>query len=143
MKYSVIILLLFFIFSGCQNVDQPEKPKDLIPKDKMVDILIETYLSNAARSVDNRSITTNGIKMDSMIYKNFGIDSLQFARSNTFYAADINAYMDIFKQVESRLDVMQKKMDSLWERDRDIRDSINKNLKEDPINIEPAKDSLI
>lgn len=143
MKYSIILMIFFFAISACQNISQPEKPKDLIPKDKMVDILIDTYLANAARSLDNKTIIANGVKMDSMIYKKFGIDSLQFARSNAFYAADVNSYMDIFKKVETRLDVKQKKMDSLWERKRDIRDSINKKEGILEREVEPAKDSLI
>lgn len=143
MKHSAILFIFFLIFFGCQNVDQPEKPKNLIPKDKMVDILTETYLANAARSVDNKSIIEKGIKMDSLIYRNFGVDSLQFAKSNAFYAADVNTYMSIFQEVETRLDVMRKKMDSLWERERDIKDSINKKLEEGQRNIEPVKDSLI
>ncbi len=143
MKHSLILFLFVFSFFGCQNVDQPEKPKNLIPKDKMVDILMETYLANAARSVDNKSIITKGIKLDSMIYRNFGIDSLQFVKSNDFYAADVNTYMTIVKEVETRLDVMQKRMDSLWEKERDVRDSINKKLKEEKGIEALAKDSLI
>ncbi len=126
MKHSAILFILVLFFFGCQNVDQPEKPKNLISKDKMVDILTESYLANAARSVDNKSIIVKGIKMDSLIYRNFGVDSLQFAKSNAFYAANVNTYMSILQEVETRLDVMQKKMDSLWERERNIKDSINK-----------------
>ncbi|MGO3181655.1 MAG: DUF4296 domain-containing protein [Aequorivita sp.] len=143
MKYSVILFIFILSFFGCQNVNQPEKPKNLIPKDKMIDILTETYLANAARSVDNKSITTKGIKMDSLIYRNFGVDSLQFAKSNEFYAADINIYMDIFQEVKTRLDVMEKKMDSLWEKERRNRDSISEKSKEDRREIEPVTDSLL
>lgn len=143
MKQSALLLILVLSFFGCQNVEQPERPENLIPKDKMVDILMETYLLNAARSVDNKSIITKGIKMDSLIYRNFGVDSLQFAKSNAFYATDVNTYMSIFQEVETRLDVMRKKMDSLWERERDIKDSIRKKSKENQKNIEPITDSLI
>lgn len=143
MKHFAILLMFILCFLGCQNVQQPEKPKNLISKDKMVDILVETYLANAARSVDNKSIIDKGIKMDSLIYRNFEIDSLQFAKSNEFYAADVNTYMSIFQKVETRLDVMQKKMDSLWESERRIKDSISKKLNGDKEPIEPVKDSLI
>lgn len=142
MKDLPILLILLLSFFGCQNVDQPEKPENLISKDKMVDILTETYLANASRSVDNKSIIRKGIMMDDLIYKNFGVDSLQFAKSNAFYAADVNTYMSIFQEVETRLDVKRKRMDSLWERERRIRDSIGKKVDIDR-NIEPVKDSLI
>jgi|SRR5690606_7137339 len=140
MKYWTIILFFSLGFFGCQDVKQPEKPKDLIAKDKMVDLLTEAYLANSARSVDNKSIIAKGIKMDSLIYKNFGVDSLQFAKSNEFYAADINAYMEIFKKVEARLTAMQKNMDSIREMEQSRKDSIGKKASQP---IEPKKDSLI
>ncbi|HET8803703.1 MAG TPA: DUF4296 domain-containing protein [Aequorivita sp.] len=140
MKYWTIILFFSLGFFGCQDVKKPEKPKDLIGKDKMVDMLTEAYLANSARSVDNKSIISKGIKMDSLIYKNFGVDSLQFAKSNEFYAADIDAYMEIFQKVEARLTGMQKEMDSIREMEKKRKDSISKKASQP---IEPKKDSLI
>ena len=125
MKAIVLFFMISFLFSSCQNVRQPEKPKNLISKDKMVDILTETYLSNAARSVNNRAITDKGIKMDSLIYKNFNIDSLQFFKSNAYYASDVNGYMEIIQKVEAKLTGMQQKMDSISETDRARKDSIS------------------
>jgi galactokinase/mevalonate kinase-like predicted kinase len=143
MKYSIIFTIIVLSFFGCQDVSRPEKPKDLIAKDKMVDILTETYLANAARSVDIQAIISKGIKMDSIIYKNFGIDSLQFAKSNAFYASEVNAYREIVQEVEARLTGMQKKMDSIWEMDQRRKDSINEKLKKGKANAEAVKDSLI
>ncbi|AFL81054.1 hypothetical protein Aeqsu_1569 [Aequorivita sublithincola DSM 14238] len=143
MKQSIIFILFALVLFGCQDVNYPEKPKNLIAKDKMVDILTETYLDNAARSVDNNSIITKGIKMDSMVYKNFGIDSLQFVQSNSFYAADVNTYMEIVQEVEARLTKMGKDMDSIWEMKRDRKDSVNDLLKRPIKTPDPVKDSLI
>jgi len=142
MKYLII---LFFIlgFFGCQDVKQPEKPQNLIPKNKMVDMLTEAYLANAARSVDNKSIISNGIIMDSLVYKNFGVDSLQFAKSNEFYAADVNTYIEILNKVEARLIGMQTKLDSMRQIERSRKDSINKESEVKKPNPEPVKDSLI
>lgn len=143
MKQSILCIIFALGFFGCQDVNQPEKPKNLIAKDKMIDILMETYMDNAARSIDNKSIMENGIKMDSMVYKNFGIDSLQFAKSNAYYAADVNAYMEIVQEVEARLNGMQKNMDSIWEKEWSQRDSIKQKLRENKANTELVKDSLI
>ena len=143
MKQSIVFIILALSLFGCQEVNQPEKPKNLIAKDKMIDILTETYMDNAARSVDKRSIISKGIKMDSMVYKNFGIDSLQFAKSNAFYAADVNTYMEIVREVETRLTAMQQKMDSIWEKEWVRKDSIKRILKENKTDTEPIKDSLI
>ncbi len=143
MKNWIIILLFFLAFLGCQDVKQPEKPKNLIAKDKMIDMLTEAYLANAARSVDNKSIISKGIKMDSLVYKNFGVDSLQFAKSNEFYASDVNIYMEIFQKVEARLTRMQKEMDSIRDNEKSIKDSITKNNEDKKPNALPVKDSLI
>ena len=143
MKQLIIFIVVVLSFFSCQHVIHPEKPENLIPKDKMIDILTETYLDNAARSVDNKSIIAKGIKMDSMVYKNFGIDSLQFAKSNAFYAADINTYMEMFQKVESRLNAMQEKMDSIRKADKNRKDSIGKRKFEEKVSTKPVRDSLI
>ncbi|MEM0517975.1 MULTISPECIES: DUF4296 domain-containing protein [Aequorivita] len=124
-------------------MEQPKKPKNLISKDKMIDILTESYLANAARSVNNQTIIDKGVILDSIIYNNFGVDSLQFAKSNAYYAADVNSYMEIFQKVETRLKQMQHKLDSIREMERDLNDSVGKKKFEKIIEDEPLKDSLI
>ena len=124
MKYWAI-LLIALSFGACQNVKQPEKPKNLIGKDKMITILTEAYLANAARSVDNKSIMEQGIKMDSLFYTKFEVDSLQFARSNAFYASDVNLYITMFQEVEARLGEMVKHLDSIQKSKTQSKDSIS------------------
>lgn len=140
-RYWLLLILLGGIM-GCQNVHQPRKPKNLISKDKMADILTQAYLANAARSVDNKSITERGIEMDSLIYIRFGVDSLQFARSNAYYSANVNAYIEIFQNVEKRLVIVEKTLDSLREIQRK-KDSIQGIIPEEREVVEPVKDSLI
>lgn len=142
MKHSIYLVLLALIFCGCQDVDYPEKPKNLIAKDKMVDILTETYLGNAARSIDNKSIIEQGIQLDAMLYKNFDIDSLQFAESNAYYANDKNTYMEIMQRVEVRLTHRQQQLDSIREMNLNRR-SIQDSIKPESITEEPVKDSLL
>ncbi len=104
MRYFNFIVIIVFSFISCQDVKGPEKPDNLIAKDKMVDILTEAYLANAARSVDNKSIISKGIVIDTIVYKNFGIDSLQFVKSNEYYAADVNIYIEIFSKSGSKIE---------------------------------------
>ncbi|QAA82346.1 DUF4296 domain-containing protein [Aequorivita sp. H23M31] len=112
MKYLVIFLFLVGL-AACQNVKYPEKPKDLIGKEKMAEILAEAYLANAGRSIDNKTMLKEGVNMDSHFYTKFGVDSLQFARSNDYYAADVNAYISIFQNVEAKLQKIEKHLDSI------------------------------
>ena len=107
-----LIAISFVLFTACQHVERPEMPEDLISKDLMVDILTDVYISNAAKSVNNKVIRQKGIKLDSIIYRKYGIDSLQFVESHAWYNADLDTYNEIFKEIEQRLEVMKKKVDS-------------------------------
>ncbi len=143
MKHWILIFVLILSILGCQNVERPEKPKNLISKEKMVDVLTEAYLANAARSVNNQAIIDKGIKVDSLIFKKFEVDSVQFAKSNDYYAADINLYLDIFQKVEARLVAMEKKLDSIRDLDRKRKDSVESQQNKERTIAEPIRDSLI
>lgn len=131
MRGYFILISVIMILAGCQSVQSPPKPDDLIPKDKMIDILEEAYLANAARGVENKSILEKGIRLDSLIYDRNGIDSLQFARSNAYYSANLNVYSEIFRELETRLSLMQKELDSVFYSEKPQQDS--KALKKDSI----------
>jgi hypothetical protein len=109
----VLIFISLLFLTACQSVEKPEKPQDLIPKDLMVDILTDAYISNAAKSVNNKVIRQKGIKLDSLIYKKYDIDSLQFVKSHAWYNADLDIYSEIFTEIEQRLEAMKKKVDSI------------------------------
>lgn len=113
MNYWNFIMILFFF--GCQNLQKPEKPKDLIPEDTMISILTEAYLANASQSVRNQAIFAESIDLDSIIYTKFNIDSIQFKKSNDYYSFDFNTYLDMLKKVENNLMQYEKRIDSLRE----------------------------
>lgn len=123
MRNLWILFLLVMLF-GCQNVKTPQKPENLIPKDKMVDVLEQAYLANAARGVENKAILEKGIYLDSLIYQKNNIDSLQFAKSNAYYASNLNQYSEIFRELEKRLDLAQKDLDSLLYSDKSQKESV-------------------
>lgn len=79
----------------------------------MVSLLVDAYLGNAARSNNNRVLREEGIQIDSVLYAKYGIDSLQMASSTAYYAAEINSYLLILDQVEDRLSLLKKELDSL------------------------------
>jgi len=106
-------VIVSVVFWSCQHVERPVKPDDLIPKEKMVLIMTDVYLGNAARSVNNKVIRQNALKLDSMIYKKYGIDSMQFVRSNTYYTSRLDDYNEIFTGVEKQLTNYKQTYDSL------------------------------
>jgi len=128
MKQFFLLAIVFMVL-GCQNVKYPEKPENLIPKEKMIDVLTEVYLSNASRTYNLRVLRDSGYKLDSMLYKKFDIDSLQFAKSHAYYANDLDEYVAMFEKVKSKLEVVKIKTDTLkarYEERRRIKDSITR-----------------
>lgn len=128
------ISLLLFVFGlcfSCNKVEKPEKPDNLIAKDKMVDILFDVFVFNAAKGMDKRILENNNVTPDVFIFEKYQIDSLQFVKSNEFYAYDIKAYEEMINKVEAKIsakkEVFQKEIDA--EEDRRLKrlDSI-KNL---------------
>jgi hypothetical protein len=108
-----LLLIISLLALGCQSVEKPEMPEDLIAREVMIDILTDAYLSNAAKSVNNKIIRQRGIKLDSFIYKKYQIDSVQFVRSHAWYNSDLSTYEGMFVEMESRLAKMAKELDSL------------------------------
>lgn len=137
-RYKVLIFLVL-ILASCQDLDRTEKPKDLIPEDKMVDVLTELSLLNAARNFNKFKLEKTGIEPESYIYEKFGIDSLQFERSNAWYSEQYTVYEGIYDSVKVRVQLMKTRLDSIMERERKIEDSIKLAQKD---SLKQLRDSL-
>lgn len=132
-------LLCLLTAAACQEINRPEKPDNLIPKDKMADILYDITLLNAAKSYSPKMIAESNIDYREYVYKKHGIDSLQLAKSSSWYSHRIDTYLAIYNQVEERL-IEQKRIwkDSL-DREKAVLDSLAKIRRETKPN---TKDSL-
>ncbi len=113
-KYRrVFFILALIVINSCQDVKMPERPENLIPEDKIVKIYTDAYINNAARNINNKLLIESGVKLDSILYKKYKIDSLQFAKSNAYYSSDLSNFAKIFARVDTRLKSLQLKADSL------------------------------
>ncbi|WP_165499013.1 DUF4296 domain-containing protein [Gramella sp. KN1008] len=101
-----------------------EKPDDLIPEDKMIEVLTELSLLHAARNYNRSKLEETGIRPEEYIYEKFNIDSLQFERSNNFYAEQYTDYERIYDSVKVRIQRMKTRLDSLREVEVKREDSI-------------------
>jgi len=138
-KYGVaLVVLLMSLFSSCQEVKKPERPENLISKENMVSILSDLYIGNASRNVNNNLMRQKDIQLDSLIYSKYGIDSLQFAKSNAFYSTNLKTYGTILTKVQERLQVLKIEKDSLYKLAKK-EDSINNKIKPKEIKIKPKK----
>ncbi|HET8753626.1 MAG TPA: DUF4296 domain-containing protein [Salinimicrobium sp.] len=126
MKILPAILVIFFLLISCQDIKRTEKPEDLIPKEKMVDIITELYLLNGARTYNKKMLEEKGIDPDEYIRNKYDIDSLQLVRSNNYYAENYEEYEAIYLKVKEKMDSLQTYYDTLRIEIERRRDSIRK-----------------
>lgn len=121
---TLILLLVLVWFSACQDIQKQEKPKELIPEDKMVEVLIDVHLFNAAKNVNRLPLQQTGMTPHQFIYEKHNIDSLQFEKSNAYYGTQINTYERIHNRVKDYLTHKKTEIDSLIAREKRKQDSI-------------------
>jgi hypothetical protein len=93
MSKKWLLFGLIIMSFGC-NSNSVEKPKNLIEKDKMVAILYDISLLEAIKTQNINGGITSEMGFD-YIYKKYKIDSVQFSKSNKYYASDIDEYKKI------------------------------------------------
>lgn len=109
---------------GCNGGNRPEKPKDLIAKDKMSDIMYDLYILNAAKGVNRKLLELNGIMPSEYVYEKYGIDSLQFAKSNAYYAYDTEVYTGIIDKMKATLEKDKELYEKLTKEEQKVEDSL-------------------
>ena len=112
MKRIVILLTIVTILASCKD-EIVKKPDRLIEKPVMIDIMYDLSLLNAIKYQNSASLDTFKINPNTYIYKKYKIDSLQFVKSNSYYASDYKEYSDIIEQVNKRLTQNKADLDSL------------------------------
>ena len=104
---------------SCTSNTIYEKPKDLIPKDSMIDLLTDMYLASAATNNRNSLINKEANYM-MLVYKKYQIDTTRFYSSNNYYTSLIDEYAEILGAVKKRIDSLDKK----YRKERSVIDSI-------------------
>ena len=130
LKKIILLLSLTATFVACQDIEKSEKPENLIPEDKMVDIITEISLLQSARNFSKRIFESTGIQGQEYIFKKYNIDSLQFKRSNDYYADNYEIYQRIYDSVKQGFERMKVKLDTLQLQEKRINDSIAKARKD-------------
>jgi hypothetical protein len=101
MKKSVVLVYLLFLIIGCHS-NTIEKPNNLIDKDKMTDILYDMSLLEAIKTQNINGGISNK-SANEYIYKKYKIDSIQFIKSNKYYASNLEEYKKMFEKIKERL----------------------------------------
>lgn len=142
--YGTIVLFV----ASCYKYNEPEKPKNLISKDKMVNILIDLKLINSGSSKDKRTMKNVGVDQE-YIFSKYNIDSLQFALSNAYYAFHVEEYEAIYSKAKDSLEGLNTfyqdlldKEEALKKKKKDSIAAVKKARKDSISKAKKVKDSL-
>ncbi|PZD77737.1 DUF4296 domain-containing protein [Mesonia sp. K7] len=128
MKKFVYLGLLLIL--SCQDVKKAKKPDNLIPEDKMVEVLVDMHKLDALISVNRVAYDLRNVESHELIYQKHQIDSLQFEQSSDYYSEDFNTNERIFQQVKDRLEAEKKVVDSLQEIEQTKKQTIKEENRE-------------
>lgn len=125
-RYALLVMLLCM---ACEE-NLVEKPEDLIAKDKMISILYDIAVLNAAREINSDVMLEYEIEPTAFVLKQYGVDSVQFSNSDLYYASVPKDYDAIYAAVKERLDKEKERLDEIRKQQGDsarqrtiIRDS--------------------
>ncbi|NNC62079.1 MAG: DUF4296 domain-containing protein [Eudoraea sp.] len=131
MKIRVLAFMALIILSSCAE-EVVEKPENLIPKEKMTSLLYDLAILNSAKGTNKAILEIHFDNPTTFLFDQYGVDSLQFVKSDIYYASKPLVYESIYKEVAARLEAekeqveenRKKRNDSLVKRSRIIKDSV-------------------
>lgn len=107
MKRLLFFLSCFILLISCKNTTV-EKPDNLIDEDKMVEILYDVSILEAIKVTNPKSLEIRKINSNKYIYQKYKIDSLQFVKSDLYYASDVTNYEKMYKKVIEKVENIRK-----------------------------------
>ena len=142
-KIAGILSFVLFLVS-CQDVNRMPKPDNLIPEEKMVEVLTELSLLHGARSYNKSQMEEKGINPYPYLSEKFDIDSVQLVVSNEYYAQHYKQYKGIYDRVKENLESLVEEYDSIREMEQKKRDSLRERTRGDSL-LPPAvrNDSIV
>lgn len=148
LKRFILLFLMLLMVAACNRFGGPDKPENLISKEKMVSILIDSRLLTTGNTDTKRTMKDSNVVMNTYIFKKHNIDSLQFALSNSYYAFHIDEYEEIYERAIDSLERLGLKLKDVqaqeWkEQTKREEDSLKQIAKiKDTLNLLKVKDSL-
>ncbi len=138
---KIVPFLAILTFLGCKD-DLVKKPKHLIERAQMVNIMYDLSLLEAVKYQNPAVLDSNQIRPKQFIYKKYKIDSLQLAQNNLYYASDYKAYKIMFDEVVKRVELNKKKAKAKIKQEEKKNKIRLAKLKKKKQQVVKAKDSL-
>ena len=109
MRNVFLVFICLFSFISCQE-KMINKPDNLIKEEQMVNIIYDLAILEAARTQPTlKEGAAVNINPTEFVYKKYKVDSVQFAKSDQYYATDFEVYKRIYDNVNKRI---QSKIDT-------------------------------
>jgi len=118
MQKLIVLCCVLFVCTSCYKFNAPEKPDNLISKDKMTYILLDLKLINAVTGRDKKVLDSAKVYPEGYVYKKYKIDSIQFAKSNAYYTYYMEDYTEIYAKVKDSLLKLKAHYDAILEQER-------------------------
>ncbi|TPD68408.1 DUF4296 domain-containing protein [Flavobacterium microcysteis] len=123
-KYFLLLVLLSM--ASCQQ-KAIEEPANLIPRDKMKQIIYDLSLLQGIKGVSPAALDSNGINPATYVYKKYKIDSLQFAKSDQYYAVEnIKEYAKMYEDISKLVGEEKMRIDSQLSKEADTTKTIER-----------------
>lgn len=106
MRGLMILFLIIITFLACESKVDYQKPEKFIPKEQMIELLLDMHMAVGSSNLQNLKLEKNRNYM-SLVYEKYGVDSTQFKLNNIYYTSNIDEYEEIFEAVEQRLDKLK------------------------------------
>lgn len=110
---KIVFIVMALVIVSCDRTEKPPVPDNLISKDKMVEVLYDVYILNAAKGSTKSVLEKNGIFPEDFVFEKHNIDSLQFAKSNEYYGFYVEEYESILSRLEQKVSTNREKYQSL------------------------------
>ena len=120
MKKTITFFTIILLLSSCGN-GVVDKPDNLIDKDIMIEIFYDLSIIEASKNF-SYGHANQAFEANNFIFKKYKIDSLQFAKSNQYYASDAQKYKKMFEAVN----------DKLTEKDSELAKTLLKKIENNP-----------
>ena len=109
MKQFVYIFLISVFTLSCTSNTIYKKPENLIPRDEMVEILVDMQLALGAKSIKNID-GNKSVEYMHLVYEKHKIDSARFAESNFYYMTNIDEFNKVLRKTKSKIQALNQ----LW-----------------------------
>ena len=130
MKQFVYIFLISVFTLSCTSNTIYKKPENLIPRDEMVEILVDMQLALGAKSIKNID-GNKSVEYMHLVYEKHKIDSARFAESSFYYMTNIDEFNKVLRKTKSKIQAMKKEYEDIRKKQDSAINSNKTELKDE------------